>query len=154
MKQKILKNKLLLLLFALSFFYACQNDEFKEDIDNMNNQVYKHISINEIPLIKPLLDEMKKIKLNPNITSKSSETYLGVENVNTDDIIQIVDEYGMDNFTFGIDTDFENSQYYENLILSEVNNGYIAYIMRYTPTQEWINDSINYTPEGDLVLNL
>ena len=154
MKQKILKNKLLFLLFALSFFYACQNDEFKEDIDNMNNQVYKHISINEIPLIKPLLDEMKKIKLNPNITSKSSETYLGVENVNTDDIIQIVDEYGMDNFTFGIDTDFENSQYYENLILSEVNNGYIAYIMRYTPTQEWINDSINYTPEGDLVIDL
>jgi hypothetical protein len=154
MKQKILKNKLYLLLFALSLFYACQNDDFKGEIDNMNNQIYKHVSISELPQIEPLLEKMKKIKPNSNITSKSSETYLGVDNVNTDDIIQIVDDNGMDNFIFGIDTDFENSQYYENLILSEVNNGYIAYIMRYTPTQEWINNPLNYTPEGDLVLDL
>lgn len=153
MKQ-IPKFKKLLLVLILTFFYSCQDDEFQDKHENFHQQQYKHVSIDELPQVKPLLDEMKKIKPNTSITSKSSETFLGIDNVNTDDIIQITDENNMNNFTFGIYTDFENSQYYENLILSEVDNGYIAYIMRYTPTQEWINDPNSYTPEGDLVVDL
>lgn len=71
-----------------------------------------------------------------------------------DEIIQITNVDNISNYTFGIDTNFENTGYIENLHIKEVDQGYIAYIMRYQPAEGWEDNLENYTPEGDLVLNV
>ncbi|WP_281846216.1 hypothetical protein [Olleya namhaensis] len=72
----------------------------------------------------------------------------------TENIIQITNTTNVSTYTFDIDTNFETTGYLENLHLVETGQDYIAYIIRYIPDATWSTNSNNYTPEGDLVLDV
>ena len=63
MKQKIPKIKCFLFILFMICLNSCQDDDYKHDLENNNNQIYKHVSIDELPQIKPLLSAMKKLSL-------------------------------------------------------------------------------------------
>ncbi|PZD79019.1 hypothetical protein [Mesonia sp. K7] len=133
---------------------GCEPDIEIEKEDAIIEHSYKIITSEEIP-------DFDKIKTNlGNLENTSSiflgrtvETYYGIENVITDEVIQITDEYGVSNYILEIDTHFEETGYLENMILMETTDGYISYIMRYTPSDEYMADELNYTPEGNFVID-
>ncbi len=158
MKKNKLKNLLKcgILLFGIStLLFNCQKQDDNLNTDGFQTETYKTVSLNQVSKLKPVIENLKKVRpvLSDN-SFRTSETFLGVDNVITNEIIQITDNENVSTYTLSIDTDFENSGYIENLHIIEAEQDYIAYIMRYEPNDTWFTDTNNYTPEGDLVLNL
>lgn len=157
MKNKRLKNylKLGILLFGmLPIFQNCQKEDSIENEFKNQTDYYKTVSLNQLPKLKPVIENLKTFnKSNTNISARQGTTYLGVENVLVDEIIQITNEDNISNYTFGIDTDFENTGFIENLYLREIEQGYISYIIRYEPNMNWYNNNL-YSFHGKDFLNM
>ncbi|WP_289044795.1 hypothetical protein [uncultured Olleya sp.] len=153
-----MNNKLklgVLLLVIVLMFQNCQNDDDLLTTKINSQTSYKRVSLDQVLKLKPIAENIKKVRpLISNIDSRTGETFLGLDNVLTDNIIQITNTTNVSTYTFGIDTNFETTGYIENLHLVETGQDYIAYIIRYIPDLTWATNPDNYTPEGDLVLDL
>lgn len=155
MKKSKIHLSILLFLSLFLCLTNCQKDDDSLNIEINNTKFYKKVSLNEVLQLKPIVENIKKvIPTISNIDARSGDAFLGLDNVQTDEIIQITNNNNVSNYTFAIDTNFETTGYIENLHLIETGEDYIAYIIRYIPNANWSTNPSNYTPEGDLVLDL
>ncbi|WP_289046149.1 hypothetical protein [uncultured Olleya sp.] len=159
MRKQKLKHLLKcgILLFGISaLLFNCQKEDDNLNTDTFQTETYKTVSLNQVLKLKPIIENLKNVRTNnSNVSLRTSEdTFLGLDNVITNEIIQITDANNVSTYTFSIDTDFENSGFIENLHIIETEQDYITYIMKYEPDENWFLDANNYTPEGDLVLDL
>ncbi|WP_456438961.1 hypothetical protein [Psychroserpens sp.] len=153
--MKHLFKKAILVLGLLIFTYTCQEPSISEEFPVTENidASYRIISLNEAPEVKTIIENIQPQIEEANGLYRQTSTIYGVAKVDIDEIIAITKQ-GVTNYTFGIDTDFKHSGYIENLQLIAVEEGYIAYIMRYEPEEGWEDDDFNKTPKGDLVLDV
>ncbi|AUC74270.1 hypothetical protein [Olleya sp. Bg11-27] len=136
-------------------FQNCQKDDDLLTTKISSQTSYKRVSLNQVLKLKPIIESIKNISpIASNVDLRPGETFLGLDNVITDNIIQITDNNNVSTYTFTIDTNYKTTGYIENLHLIETGSNYIAYIIRYIPDYNWFNNLDNYTPEGDLVLDL
>jgi len=144
--------KPVVLLFVISLLlFNCQRSVFEDNF--VENDYYKIVSIDQVPEIKLMLKNSIAMVEQSNFSNNESDSGSSDLKVNTEKIIAIT-KNGSTNYTFGIDTDFKNSGYIENLHFIKVERGYIAYIMRYVPDEGWKDDDSNRSPDGgDLVFN-
>jgi len=135
--MKVLK---FLLPFLFFFWLSCQNDELQE---NMPSATQKHKveqkSLKDLPLLIPVIEKMKKIRPKANTYARTTETFLGVENVITDDIYVFTDSTGYKTYSFKIDN-INGTLKFENLHLIETTTGYVAYILSYDPDPSWLEE--------------
>jgi hypothetical protein len=128
------------LLFTLFFLIGCQNDELQEKIvSSTQKHKVEQKSLKDLPGLIPVVENMKKIRPKSNVYARTTETFLGVENVITDDIYVYSDSTGYKTYSFKIEN-IHNTLKFENLHLIETETGYIAYIMSYDPDSSWLEE--------------
>lgn len=138
---------ILLISLLTIIFYSCE-ESIEKDNYEFFDESYKKVSVDQVKGLKNTLENLKSLT---SIQSKQNKS-LGIDNLVIDSLIEI-SRNGGKSYTLKIETNFEDSGYLENLHLIEVENGFISFIMKYEPTQEWINSPKNLTPKGDLVLD-
>lgn len=134
--------KVLKFLLPLTFFFwlSCQNDELQENMASATQkQKVEQKSLKDLPLLIPVIEKMKKIRPKSNTYARTTETFLGVENVITDDIYVYSDSTGYKTYSFKIEN-IHNTLKFENLHLIETTTGYVAYIMSYDPDPSWLEE--------------
>lgn len=94
-----------------------------------------------MPALIPEVENLKKVKPKTSFYARTTETFLGVEKVITDDIYVISDSTGYKSYNFKIDNS-ENPSKFENLHLIETENGFLAYIMSYEPESLWLETKL------------
>jgi hypothetical protein len=135
--MKVLK---FLLPFLFFFWLSCQNDELHENMASANQKhKVEQKSLKDLPLLIPVIEKMKKIRPKANTYARTTETFLGVENVITDDIYVFTDSTGYKTYSFKIDN-INGTLKFENLHLIETTTGYVAYIMSYDPDPSWLEE--------------
>jgi len=126
----------------LFLFFSCQN----ENVIGVNvaegQTSYKITSLDNLAGLKPVIENVKKVKSKGSIYAKSNDDFLNLDNVNTDEIIQYTNESGFSTYTFKIENTSETINF-ENLHLIEVDSGYIAYILSYEPDPDWYNANLS-----------
>jgi hypothetical protein len=135
--MRVLKIPLLITLF---FLIGCQNDELQEKIvSSTQKHKVEQKSLKDFPGLIPVVENMKKIRPKSNVYARTTETFLGVENVITDDIYVYSDSTGYKTYSFKIEN-IHNTLKFENLHLIETETGFIAYIMSYDPDPSWLEE--------------
>lgn len=142
------------LLFCIPLlFYNCETIENEDPHTRVHSEQLRIVSLDDVPKLKPVMQQLKNVNPTTEALARGGETYKGVDHVLTEEIIEVINSHGKCSYTFGIDTDFKNTNIIENLHLLETTDGYLAYIMRYEPDENWRYDPNNFTPEGDLVID-
>ncbi len=134
--------KILKFLLPLTFFFwlSCQNDELQENMASATQkQKVEQKSLKDLPLLIPVIEKMKEVRPKSNVYARTTETFLGVENVITDDIYVYSDSTGYKTYSFKIEN-IHNTLKFENLHLIETTTGYVAYIMSYDPDPSWLEE--------------
>jgi len=156
MKQ-IFKNyfKLGVLLFGISLTLVnCQKDDAEGVKEEQNiDSNYQVVSLEEIPNLIPVIQNVKRVlpKASTSINRDGVE-FIGLDNVNVEEIIKITNESNKSTYSFRIDDPNYTGINFENLHLVQVDGGYMAYILSYEPNEEWYYST--YTPEGELVFDM
>ncbi|WP_281847187.1 hypothetical protein [Olleya namhaensis] len=145
-----------ILLFGISvMLFNCQKDDTLEIDKQLQTDYYKTVSLNQLPKLKPVINNLKLFsKNNSNLNARSISTFLGIDNVDTEDIIQITNQDNLSNYIFNIETDFENTGYFENLYLRETEQSIISYIIRYEPNMDWYNANLYLTHDTKYYINM
>ena len=153
MKNK-LKNYLKLgILLCVVSFTSCQKDDTTINEQQSSKNEYKVVLLEDIPNLIPVVNNVKRVQPKPSAaTNRDGIEFIGLENVNTKNIIKITNETQKSTYTFRIDDPNTVGVNFENLHLIQVDNGYLAYIMSYQPDENWYNST--YTPEGEWVFDM
>lgn len=137
-KQTLIAGFLLLGVFT--FLWNCQNEEASDIIEpessetQGNGSVAKFISKEEAPKIIDYLQHKAGISSKSETSSSSSkflETNFGI--IQFEDIMQVVDTLGRDNYSFKLWTDDTNPDTFYNLIVGPLgeNNERPSFILKY-----------------------
>ena len=145
--MKKINNTLLLMLVLL--LLGCRSDHFNENDSNktMGAFSYKQINKEKIPQIMNFLSaktENFKIPVKVSGVSNKTETVFG--EINTDYIIETVNESGETYYVFSvIPAQSSGSDVYNLEIKSENSTAESAKVIVYQPTEDWVqNGNGNY----------
>jgi len=121
----------------------CEEDKFEEmDLITNAETLYKITSLEELPMLQPIIPKVKKVKpINLGYRKKYSTTFINLNKLNTDKIIQYRNETGASTYTLKLESE-ETGIAFENLHIIEVEEGYIAYILRYEPSDNWYKENL------------
>ena len=147
-------TKLGFYFFGISLaIISCQKDDdhVVNEQQNLNND-YRVVSLEEIPSLIPVVDNVKRVRPKSSKANRDGVDFIGLSNVNVEEIVKITNETGKSTYSFSIDNPNDSSINFENLHLVEVEGGYLAYILNYEIDEE-LNNFI-LTPEGDFVLDM
>jgi hypothetical protein len=117
--MKNLKRYLSILLLLIAF--SCQTDDFKTDVipDSPKSKV-NFLSADDIPLVLEKISTPLGIR---SISGASNQSNSLVGIIRMDEIMQVIDTLGNENYTFSIDDQDNNHLTFSNLIVPMAVNG-------------------------------
>ncbi len=148
--------KIGILLFGiLTITTNCENENNLSDqtseIEQLLSESHKITSIDNLNHLKPIIENLKTIKLKESYLVKNSNAKQSLDNINVNRIIQYTNETGFSTYTFKIENNSESINF-ENLHLIQTEVGYIGYILSYEPDLNV--DFYSQTPEGEFYFDI
>ena len=156
--KKIKFNKLIMLLLALLSINGCQKSDDQNDFLEANTTIEpakRLVKGTDIPEVIQFIRNKSNYELQFSITQNNplSESIRGHEEnlilttALTDEIGQFTISYGKSNYVFKlIEEQDKQGVYFLNLIVREYMDSFYLYIVKYVPTNEWVQ---NYSGQHD-----
>jgi hypothetical protein len=135
--------KLGIFLFGISLLlWNCEKDENSHDHQEHQVAEVNYLDIEELPEVAYAISGLNNLgSKNENTTSRSMNTDFG--SLNLTDILQYANNDGKLTYSFLIDKeiDLDTPYAFENLHLVKLEEGYLAYILKWEPNEEWFEDN-------------
>ncbi len=136
--------KLGILLFGISLFLNSCEKEKNNHHEHQTSEI-NYLNIKELPEIASAISGLNKIssKQNKSTSCKRMSTDFG--SLNLTNILEYANKEGQLTYSFLInkETSVDNPSVFENLHLVKLEKGYLAYILKWEPDQEWFKNN-NY----------
>ena len=149
------------LVFAvLLSLYSCQKDdavtlESNDSHQHEHSSTTKSVSASEIPRVMQFLESKSNNRLEFVIDDSNSE--LGMHRIHeenlsmttalVDQIKMVTNSYGRSNYTFKlIEEETRAGVYFLNLIVKEHKDEFYVFIMKYVPSEAWLNTFTDTSP--------
>jgi len=142
------------LVFAvLLSMYSCQKDdavtlESNDSHQHEHSSTTKSVSASEIPRVMQFLESKSNARLEVVIydtnselgMNRSHEENLSMTTALVDQIKMVTNSYGRSNYTFKlIEEETRAGVYFLNLIVKEHKDEFYVFIMKYVPSEAWLN---------------
>lgn len=150
LKIKLLSKTFLLVIAIL--LVSCEKEQ-NEDLNLPKKTNLKIKTLSDLPKLKTIVENVKKIKPKFNIKGRNFSDFLNLENINIDEVVEYTDSTGFTTFTFKVINNEDTSVLFEYLQLTETNEGYIGYILSYEPDENWLI-SHAITQHGNLAIDV
>jgi A nuclease family of the HNH/ENDO VII superfamily with conserved AHH len=129
-----------LILFCIAItLSSCEKDLYKETIQEQNLQKTEgsidYVTINDVPFLKPSVQNFKANNLSAAKSSKNKDSELDLE---LDRIIEYKGKNGFKSYSIPVKSESieSNDYYYENLHVIKDGKKYETFIVRYNPTDD------------------
>ena len=140
-KTKINLLKLGILFFGISLLlWNCEKDEVTHTLQEHQTPTISYQDIEELPEIESAIFGLNKTTStkNKNTQSKSMQTDFG--SLNLSNILEYANNDGKLTYSFSIDKEssINNPYTFENLHLIKLEEGYLGYILKWQPNENWL----------------
>ena len=127
--------------------WNCEKDENPHEHQEHQIAEINYLDIGELPEVASALSGLNTLgsKQNKNTASRSMNT--DFDSLNLTNILEYANNDGKLTYSFLINKEnsFENPYAFENLHLVKLEEGYLAYILKWEPNQEWLeNNEYNF----------
>ena len=131
MKHHFKKLTVFLYICVALIAYSCSEEK---DIMKEENRI-STVNLKDLPFLQKELNKDKS----KGFYSKEDAMYY-LDKINTENIIQIIDQLGIKSYTFGLNYRKQDTLF--NLCAKETNEGYSYTLLKYSTTNldEWIQD--------------
>jgi hypothetical protein len=136
--------KIGILFFGISlFFWNCENDENPHEHQEHQIAKINYLNIEELPEVAAALSGLNTIGSTQNKSTASRSMNTDFGSLNLTDILQYVNNDGKLTYSFLIDKeiDLDSPYAFENLHLVKLEEGYLAYILKWEPNEEWLENN-------------
>lgn len=143
--MKRLTNCAIIAFAIMLSTFTCQKDDVKieENINITESFSVKKLALRDIEELQPVVSSIKKLSAKiPDGMQARDFSFLSLDSLDVDNIIEYTDTTGYSTWTFKINSG-DDSINFENLHLLETDDGYIGYILSYEPDETWYYDHLN-----------
>ena len=135
----LLKTVILFLGISL-LLWNCEKDEDVHKHQEHQVTEIKYLDIKQVPEVASAISELNNFssKQNKNIASKSMSTDFG--SLNLTNVLEYANNDGKLTYSFLIDKEIslDNPYTFENLHLVKLEEGYLAYILKWESNEQWL----------------
>lgn len=136
--------KIGILFFGISlFFWNCEKDENSHDHQEHQIAKINYLNIGERPEVASALSGLNTLSSTQNKSTASRSMNTDFGSLNLTDILQYANNDGKLTYSFLIDKEIglDTPYAFENLHLVKLEEGYLAYILKWEPNEEWFKDN-------------
>jgi hypothetical protein len=136
--------KIGILFFGISLFlWNCEKDENPHEHQEHQIAEINYLNIGELPEVAAALSGLNTLGSTQNKSTASRSMNTDFGSLNLTDILQYANNDGKLTYSFLIDKeiDLDTPYAFENLHLVKLEEGYLAYILKWEPNEEWFEDN-------------
>jgi hypothetical protein len=132
------------LFFGISLFlWNCEKDGNLHEHQEHQIAEINYLNIGELPEVAAALSGLNTLGSTQNKSTASRSMNTDFGSLNLTDILQYANNDGKLTYSFLIDKeiDLDTPYSFENLHLVKLEEGYLAYILKWEPNEEWFKDN-------------